>query len=337
MTPPPASPTRPVIGRFTDRYPFFGPVLWMAAISFFVAQVGVAYTWQSRARLPSGTVPDHPYGFFANTISDLGETSKFTYGTPAMWSPDHGWMNAAFIVLGAVMIMGAPFIYQEYNETTSAKVWIARIGFAAQVLAGGGAITVGLIPENVNGLGHEIGAGLAIAIGTLGVFLLGLSLPRLPGRIRLFMLWMPVALMAILLYALHEYLGFGPGGMERVAAYPEVIWLIMFGFYIARSHYSYGSSHRPAGPNASRLRFHSVGHLPRARKNEPYSVAIGSLGGAGQQRTFSPRSRLPPGLALAPNGILSGTPTESGFHRLKIDVTDETSIAVKTFTLPIGR
>jgi hypothetical membrane protein len=233
-------------GRFTDRHPFFGSIIWMTAITFFVAQVAVAYNWQSRARTPRGIVPDHPYSFFANTISDLGETAKFTYGTPAMWSPDHVWMEVAFVLLGVVMIIGTPFIYQEFKENTSVKVWVARIGFSAQALAGAGAITVGFVPENVNDLGHKIGAGLAIGIGTFGVLLLGLSIP-LPRPIRQFMLWcMPISLVAILLFALHEYLGFGPGGMERIAAYPEVIWLIMFGSYISRCHSSDGSGYHSA-------------------------------------------------------------------------------------------
>jgi hypothetical protein len=85
---------------FTDRYPFFGPAMWMLAITFFVAQVGVAYRWQSAASQTTSIRPYHPYSFFANTISDLGETSRFHYGNPPMWSPDHVWMNVAFFLLG---------------------------------------------------------------------------------------------------------------------------------------------------------------------------------------------------------------------------------------------
>jgi hypothetical membrane protein len=345
-----------VLGRFTDRYPFFGSAFWMLAITFFVAQVAVAYSWQSRPREPRGIVRDHPYSFFANTISDLGETAKFTYGRPRMWSPDHVWMDVAFVLLGVVMIAGTPFIYQEFNENTRGKVWVARIGFSAQALAGAGAITVGFVPENVNDFGHKLGAGLAIGVGTLGVLLLGLSIP-LPGRIRRFMLWcMPVSLVAILLFAIHEYLGFGPGGMERIAAYPEVIWLIMFGFSISRSNYSHGSAHRPAGqaftttwlgrsftvnqPQEeifSRLRLPAAGRLPRARRTFPYSVTIHPLGGTGQERTFTPKTPMPADLDLSSDGTISGILRESGFRRLKVAVTDGSSTAEKTFTLPVGR
>jgi len=316
-----------------------GASFYLLAITFFVAQVAVAYNWQSRAPLPNLIDVNHPYSFFANTISDLGETAKFTYGPPYIWSPHHVWMNVAFFLLGAVMIVGTPFIYQEFNENTPAKVRIARVAFSFQVLAGAGSITVGCIPENTNDLGHKIGAGLAIAIGTLGVFLLGLSLP-LPGRIRRFMLWcMPISLVAVLLFALHEYLGFGPGGMERVAAYPEVIWLIMFGFYISRSHYSCGSSHRPAGqPSSSkRLRLPAAPLLPSARMNSPYFETIRPLGGTGQQPQFAAKTAMPPGLLLSKLGTISGTPTQWGFRRLKVAVTVGPSTVEKAYTLRVRR
>jgi hypothetical membrane protein len=329
------SQTSAAIGAFTDRYPFFGPSFYVLAITFFVAQIAVAYNWQSRAPLPGATVPDHPYGFFANTISDLGESAKFTYGDPAMWSPNHVWMNVAFILLGAVMIVGSPLVYQEFNEDTPAKIWVARVAFGAQIVAGAGAITVGLIPENTNSLGHEIGAGAAIAVGTFGVFLLGLTLP-LPRRIRRFMLFcMPVSLVAILLYALHEYLGFGPGGMERIAAYPEVIWLIIFGFYISRSHYKHGSAHRPTAKRPLRLRLPAV--LPAARRQQSYSAQIRPVGGTGPKRTFTTEGPIPPGLALSDDGVISGAPNRWGFRRMKVAVNDGTTTAHKTYILAIGR
>ena len=342
------------VGRFTDRHPFLGPSVWMLAVVFFIAQVAVAYNWRSTAATPKATVPDHPYSFFANTISDLGETGKFTYGTPSMWSPNHFWMNTAFFLLGLVMLIGSPLIYQEFNEGDPHKVWIARFAFTAQFLGGLGAIFVALFPENEHPLMHVVGAGLAIAVGTLGVFFLGLSLP-LPGRLRRFMLFcMPVAIVAIILYALHEYLGFGPGGMERLAAYPEVIWLISFGFYISRSHYSNGSAHRALKtkqaiwvgrgfdvnpvPSPSRLRLPAAGRLPRGKVNSAYSVKLIPLGGTGQQRVFTVGPQIAPGLDLAADGRLSGIPTEAGSYRLTVKVTDSDAALVhKTYRLKVQR
>jgi len=35
----------------------------------------------------------------------------------------------------------------------------------------------------------------------------------------------------------HHHFGIGAGALERLAQYPESVWLILFGFYISRSHY----------------------------------------------------------------------------------------------------
>ena len=144
---------------FTDRYPFFGPAMWMLAIVFFVAQLLVAYPWRSKAPLPSGISPEHPYSFFANTISDLGMTSKFHYGTPPIWSPWHAVMNAAFVLLGILMISGSLAVYQEFTEGNS-RIWWARFGFGLQGVAGVGVIIVGLKPENTPSHWHVFGAAV---------------------------------------------------------------------------------------------------------------------------------------------------------------------------------
>ncbi len=341
------------IGRFTDRYPFVGPTAWMLAMFFFVAQVAVAYDWQSKNVKTGRIATDHPYNFFTNTISDLGETAKFTYGNPLIWSPYHVWMNISFILLGAVMIVGSPLIYQEFSEGDRYKILIARIAFALQFLAGVGAVLVGTNPENVDYRVHILGAFFAIFVGTLGVFLLGFSLP-LPGRLRRFMLWcMPVSLVAGLLFALSAYLGFGKGGMERIAAYPEVIWLISFGFYIARSHLSHDSAHRAllsvkyttAGRTYNetadlippRLRFPARGRLPDGRVGSPYDITIAPIGGTGRQRTFTEDPNVAPGLHLSTEGRITGTPTRRGRNRLHIEVRDSDGIPIrKTFTLIVA-
>ena len=47
-----------------------------------------------------------------------------------------------------------------------------------------------------------------------------------------------LALLALILFATHTYLGLGAGTMERIAAYPETLWLIIFGAYIAHTRRS---------------------------------------------------------------------------------------------------
>jgi hypothetical membrane protein len=220
--------------RVIERYAHLGPWFWSSAVVFFVAQIAVAYNWRTKTSVAT-VHPYHPYSFIANTISDLGETAKYTYGHPAMWSPDWLGMDLALGLLGLVMIIGAPLTYFELrHELPDSARRRAAFGFLAQAVGGVGALVVAAVPENTIALLHELGAGLAIGVGSLGVLVLSFALDLPPVTTRFMRSYMPVALVAIALYALHEYLGFGPGGMERIAAYPEVIWLIAFGTYRIR-------------------------------------------------------------------------------------------------------
>ena len=64
----------------------------------------------------------------------------------------------------------------------------------------------------------------------LGLSLLQENLPRLVGAISLVM--GTVGLMAILLFAFHQYLGIGPGAMERIGGYPLPLFLTGVGIYL---------------------------------------------------------------------------------------------------------
>jgi hypothetical membrane protein len=108
----------------------------------------------------------------------------------------------------------------------------ATTGFACLGLAGVGTVVVGLYPENtVAGL-HAAGAALPFVLGNLGVVLLGIGL-RLPRTLRAFTLAAGVVgLVGLPLFLSHSYLGLGIGGMERVTAYPQDVWLIAIGAYM---------------------------------------------------------------------------------------------------------
>jgi hypothetical membrane protein len=208
------------VRTFSDKFPWLGPTIWFLSALYFIVQIVVASVW-----LPS-------YSWFSNSISDLGNTSC----GPKLCSPRHAWMNAEFVVLGAVMAAGALLIYQEFTERDPGERLAARIGFSCLAAAGAGAALVGQFPENTVGFMHVTGAGLAIGVGTLGIFVLGLVL-ALPNSLRWAMrVVAPLALLALILFATHMYLGLGAGTMERIAAYPETIWLIVFGTYIAHTH-----------------------------------------------------------------------------------------------------
>jgi hypothetical membrane protein len=211
------------VKTFHDRLPLLGPVIWWLSISYFVAQVYVSRVWKPH------------YSFIKNSISALGATSC----TPQMCSPRHAIMNASFIVLGLVMATGSLLICQEFREKTPPDKWAAYIGFTGVAVAGLGALVVGLVPENTIGALHFTGAAMAIGVGNIGIGILGWRLKVLPAGLRWYMVVTSgIAFVAGGLFAFHADLGIGAGLMERIGAYPEVVWLSIFGVYISVNHYA---------------------------------------------------------------------------------------------------
>ena len=208
------------IRTFNDRYPLIGPTFWMLSLQYFITQWVAAYAWKT------------PFSLRLNTISDLGNTACGTYGGRYVCSPLSGWMNASFIVLGIFMIAGSGLIYHEFRRTRASK-----LGFNAMALAGLGTIVVGLFPENTIGALHFSGALLPFLIGNLGLIILGLSLELSKPLEYYTIISGGFALAALALFETKIYLGLGIGGMERLTAYPQTIWLIVFGLYMSRNHF----------------------------------------------------------------------------------------------------
>jgi hypothetical membrane protein len=219
----------PRVKTFVDRFPWLGPTIWLSSLLYFVVQIAVASTWR-----PS-------YSWSANTISDLGNTACRS----TLCSPRHAWMNGELYLLGAVMAGGALLIYQEFTERDAAERLAARIGFSCLALAGVGTALVGGFPENTVHAVHIVGAGIGIGVGTLGILVLGVVLDLPSGLRRAMRVGAPLALLALGAFASHVYLGLGAGTMERVAAYPETVWLVAFGAYMFRSH---GAENGPVAP-----------------------------------------------------------------------------------------
>jgi hypothetical protein len=65
-------------------------------------------------------------------------------------------------------------------------------------------------------------------------------------------------------------------------------------------------------------------YLPYGNPNVPYSVALAATDGTGVLTWTLPQGNyLPPGLTLAPNGLISGTPTEPGQYSFMLTITDQ--------------
>ena len=220
------------IGEKHDAHPSFAPAIFTAAALWFLIQIIAAWVFS-----PS-------YSLVSNSISDLGETScGGSYGdgmcSPRWWLMDY----VGFLLLGLVMVVGSALLYHEFTQRAPRERRAAMIGFSLMASAGLGAILVGFFPENVNSTMHILGAFLAIGLGNVAIFALGAVL-TLPESMRRSMLtFSTLSLAALVCFASHKYFGIGAGIMERLAAYPETIWLITFGLYVWRFHpKKYGSA-----------------------------------------------------------------------------------------------
>ena len=197
-----------------------GPLVWMLCVHYFITQLVVADAWQI------------PYSIMHNPISDLGNTECGLYAGRYVCSPLYNLMNASFIMLGAFMAFGSALIYQGFRKTTGSYV-----GFSLMTMAGIGAVLVGAFPENTIGPMHSLGALLAFLFGNLALVVLGGTLD-MPKYMRFYTLLSGfIGLLALVLYGLQSYLGLGEGGMERLVAYPQTFWLIVFGVYISSHQY----------------------------------------------------------------------------------------------------
>ena len=195
-----------------------GAVVWMLAIQFFIAQIIVQAAWTT------------PFSLTANYISDLGNTTCGPYPIDSnmyVCSPWHAGMNASFIVQGVIILVGIALIYRAFPAGRTRTV-----GLVLLALAGPGSILVGLFPENVNTTPHTIGAAAHFVSGNLGVAVLGIALATVRRQIPLAIFSIisgVVGLLATALFISGNYLGTGIGGMERIAAYPLPLWLIVVG------------------------------------------------------------------------------------------------------------
>lgn len=193
-----------------------GPILWIMSMQYFTAQLAVALYFING------------YSLANNTISDLGNTVCGPYGAMYVCSPLHLVMNISFVVQGSTMLTGALLIKKLFPKSPASTV-----GFGCMVLAGVGTILVGLFPENTVSVLHILGAGLPFMLGNAGMIVLGLSLQKLPKWLKIYTILSGIiGLVGLVLFLAHLYLGLGIGGMERIVAYPQTIWMIVLGSYL---------------------------------------------------------------------------------------------------------
>jgi hypothetical membrane protein len=206
---------------FYERYKLVGPIVWILCLQYFIAQYFVASAWE------------RPHSIIHNPISDLGNTACGVYAERFVCSPLSGLMNVSFVSLGGFMVLGSILIFQGFKKSNGSFA-----GFSLMGLAGVGAVLVGLFPENTIGFLHGLGAFMAFFFGNVAIVILGAVL-NMHKSMRYYTLFSGIfALIALFLFGTQNYLGLGEGGMERLAGYPQTLWLIVFGVYVSANRYN---------------------------------------------------------------------------------------------------
>ena len=156
------------------------------------------------------------YSYARDYISDLGAPSL---------SPRYLWMNASFVLQAGLILAGL-----------AGGLARGRAAKAALALCALGAALVGLAPEDVAPGWHYTGAALNLLGCNLGMMFTGRRAGLAAGG---------VGLAACAALGAHAYAALGVGTVERLAAYPFVLWLAFEGTAALRGD---------GGPTASRAR-----------------------------------------------------------------------------------
>jgi hypothetical membrane protein len=153
------------------------------------------------------------YSISGNHISDLGADCN---PACAIVQPSATIFDVSVFLLGlAGLVAGYLILTSRY-----------RLVGLLTVLGSLGAVGVGVFPETTGAL-HVLVSFVAFFFTGLAA----LSSYRIvrPPISYLSAVLGAVTLVALVLYASGAYLGLGPGGMERMVAYPGVIWVIGVG------------------------------------------------------------------------------------------------------------
>lgn len=154
------------------------------------------------------------YSTSMNYISDLGATCRTTC---IIHQPSASIFNISVFLLGVLALVSSYFIWHEFhNRLISLLFGLSGIGMAG----------VGLFPETA-GTVHLIVSFMAFFFGGLSAIAV-YKLLKAPFAY-LSVLMGIIALTALALFVSEIFLGLGHGGMERMIAYPLLLWVIGFG------------------------------------------------------------------------------------------------------------
>ena len=165
-----------------------------------------------------------PYSTFGNEISDLGGTRP---PEGLVFQPSATIFNVSMFLAGLLVTIGAVLGHRAFGR------WLATLPIA---VLGVGAILVAVFPGNT-GTPHALSAIVAFFAGGIAA-VLSSSVVRPPFRYALLTLGIVNLASLASYFALGDanpMWALGVGGAERWVAYPEILWMLGFGGYLAGS------------------------------------------------------------------------------------------------------
>jgi len=217
----------------TTRVSAYG--LLLAAPVFLAANVIVGLAWSE----PS-------YSWAVHNISDLGNVTCGVWDTSRprqVCSPWHTAMNVGMVATGSLVALGVLLGWRVFGRGAAAR--------AAQVLVTAGAagyVLAGLYPADVDENNHLLAALLIFVLGNAGVVTAALA-RRSPLLASLRTVSAVLGLTGVtgtVLFLAQVDLGFGVGGMERVAVLPMLIWTFAVGLRSLRNQPTQGGAPAPS-------------------------------------------------------------------------------------------
>lgn len=154
------------------------------------------------------------YSTSQNHISDLGV------------GPSSVIFNSSMIVLGVFGVAATYFTHQALKR---------RVFTFLLMMGSVGALGVGVFPENMERIHTAFSLIVFLFTGLAALWSYRVEEPPFSYS---FVILGGIALIALILFAADVHLGLGKGGMERMIAYPELLWAMSFGSRLPRIHQS---------------------------------------------------------------------------------------------------
>ena len=215
---------------FTPESSWRKPIVRYAGLALIIASVQFFAAMFIEQALRPG------YSDSANTISDLGVNN------PALgWS--YSWIfDGSIILLGILAILSIMLLVPVFPKRK-----LTYLGVALLVIGSAGAISVGVFTESypfrAYGLSaHDYASVVTFVFANIGMTVMGLALRRHVDWNRYWIITFllgfvsTVALMFYLYYEIHDvpgrYFNLGEGGLERVVAFPVLIWALIAGYAV---------------------------------------------------------------------------------------------------------